>query len=173
MTQTKHRTLWSVFALVLVLAVVSTAAADTAFSFRGGITWNTTPEQMLAAEGVTSDGYTQQEENGHSFFYIKGKNAFYVYRDQQLLQAYTTQSADAYAGLLESRTAQLGAPVAFSADQISALINALNGAGTMIPQEITNLAAWYMPDGTLAALFMLGGKVCMTYFNEQAIAGGR
>lgn len=160
------------FCLVLLLTSVCGLASAADFSFRGGISWSTAPEQMLAAEGVTAGGYTQQEENGYSFFYIKGKNAYYVYRDQQLLQAYTVQQADAYADLLEAQTAQLGTPAEVSAEVISALVNRINGDGTLLSQELTSLAGWHLSDGTLAALFMLGGKTYMTYFNEQAIAGG-
>ncbi|HRX08595.1 MAG TPA: hypothetical protein P5559_05465 [Candidatus Limiplasma sp.] len=152
-------------ALALVL-LCGTAFAGTAFSFRGGVDGTTAPAQMLAAEGVADGGYNQRDENGYTFFYIKGQNAYYVFRGELLLQAYTVQAADAYAQTLEAQTVRYGAPVEVSADTVAALWNTFVPNAVM-PEMLSNLIGWQLSDGTLAALFILEGKACMAYFNQQ------
>ena len=159
-------------ALALVL-LCGIAFAGTAFSFRGGIDWNTTSKQMLVAEGISEDDGSYNEEyiNGYYFYYLKAQNVYYVYRiysidSEQLLQAYTVQSADAYAQTLEAQTARYGAPAEVSADTVAALWNTFLPNAVM-PDAITNLLGWQLSDGTLVALFILEGKTCLAYFNQQ------
>ncbi|HPJ03795.1 MAG TPA: hypothetical protein PKU80_13290 [Candidatus Limiplasma sp.] len=154
-------------ALALVL-LCGTAFAGTAFSFRSGIDWTTAPAQMLAAEGVSEDDGSYNEEyiNGFYFYYLKAQNAYYVFRGELLLQAYTVQAADAYAQTLEAQTVRYGAPVEVSADTVAALWNTFVPNAVM-PEMLSNLIGWQLSDGTLAALFILEGKACMAYFNQQ------
>ncbi|MBE0601485.1 MAG: hypothetical protein IH607_06820 [Firmicutes bacterium] len=157
---------------MLILAV-SSAASAAEFSFRSGITWNTTPEQMLSAEGLApGDGsYNEKPHNGYRFFYLKAHNVYYVYRGEQLLQAYTVLSADAYAAELDRRTALYGAPNGAEAQAVEALWNSLYPGG-LTPGAAADTATWRLSDGTLAALFLAGGETCMSYFNEQSILAG-
>jgi len=164
------------FALALVLLLCATATGSAAFSFRGGVTWDTTVDQMLAAEGLSEADYNQKELGGYTFFYLKGKNVYYVYRNvsgtDMLVQAYTVLSAEAYAAKLETLTAQFGAPADIEADTIITLMDTIYGSGSVTAGELTAFTAWRLADGTLAALFATGGAAYMAYFHEQRILNG-
>jgi hypothetical protein len=127
---------------------------------------------MMAAEGLTEgDGtYNQQPRNGYEFFYLKASKTYYVFREDQLVMAYTEASAGAYDGELERKTAQYGTPADVSADTVSALLNRLL-PGSATAADFSSLTAWRLSDGTLAALFVIGGDSFMAYFHEQRIGG--
>lgn len=169
----RNNTIRRLVCLALLLALVCGTAAAAEFSFRSGVNWSTTTEQMLAAEGVSAgDGsYNEKLYNGYRFFYLKAQNVYYVYRDEQLLQAYAVLPMDAYAAELERQTAMNGAPSGAEAEPVETLWNMLYPGG-LAPGAATDVAAWRFSDGTLAALFTTGGKTCMTYFNEQNILSG-
>lgn len=162
----------SCLALLLALLCGTAAAAD--FSFRSGVDWSTASEQMLSAEGISAgDGsYNEKLHNGYRFFYLKGQSVYYVYRGEQLLQAYTVLPADAYAAELDRQTARYGTPAGDLAEAVETLWNSLYPGG-LAPGAAADVVAWRLSDGTLAALFVTGGKTCMTYFNEQRILSGQ
>lgn len=169
-----NNTIRRIFCLALLLALICDTAAAAEFSFRSGVAWSTASEQMLAAEGLAAgDGsYNETLFNGYRFFYLKGQGVYYVYQGEQLLQAYTVQSADAYAAELDRQTARYGPPAGDLAEAVETLWNTLIPGG-LAPGAAADVAAWRLSDGTLAALFVMGGKTCMTYFNEHMIPGGR
>lgn len=157
--------------LALLLAF-GAAAADTAFSFRNGITWSTAPAQMLFAEGLGESGVNQHSDRGYSYYYLKGQDVYYVFRGEQLVQAYAVLPGGAYAGELERLSAQYGPPAEGSADRVAALWNTLVPGG-LSPEMLGALSTWKLSDGTLAALFAADGKTCAAYFHEQRILGGQ
>lgn len=160
------------FCLVLILPLFcGTAAADTAFSFRNGVTWDTTPQQMLAAEGLSESGVNKHDGNGYTYYYLRGQDVYYVFRGERLVQAYTVQSGSAYDAALERLKALYGAAADVSADTVTALLNILVPSSVM-PSTLGSLAAWRLSDGTLAALFIIDGACCTAYFHEQRILGG-
>ena len=160
----------SALCLALALLLFAGVADAAAFAFRG-ITWDSSVAQMMEAEGLTEgDGkYNYHYGNGYDFYYLKAKNVYYVFRSDQPVIAYTVLSGGAYAGELENKTAAYGAPAEIGADTVCALINAVQGAGTVSSEDLANLAAWRLSDGTLAALFGIGGDTYMVYFQEQRI----
>ena len=156
-----------------LLLFANAAASGIPFSFRGGVTWDTASTQMLALEGLTeNDGsYNREEYNGYIFFYLRAQNVYYVYRGDVLVQAYTVKPESAYAAQLETATAAYGAPVEIDANEVALLWNTLV-PGSVTLDALRMLSAWQLPDGTLAALFVLDGKTCMAYFHPQRILGG-
>jgi len=153
--------------LCLLLLLPALAAAGTAFSFRG-VTWDTTPAQMMAAEGIAEgDGsYNCGEYNGFTNYYLKSQNVYYVFRGEQLATAYALVSG-AYDAKAAELTTAYGDPAEVAADTVSALLNRLSPNSTF-----SNLTAWRLSDGTLAALVAVGGETYVIYFNEQRVSGG-
>ena len=168
-------------ALGLILTLLfSCAAADTAFSFRNGVTWASTVADMMAAEGLRDGGgnYNRHTQNGYTFFYLwnrggKTEDVYYVFRGDQPVTAYFLLSggSDAYAAERERQTALYGSPADVSADTVAALLNAAN-PGSVRPDDFSRLTAWRLADGTVAALFTIGGDSYMAYFHEQRILNG-
>ena len=165
----QYRRWTSLLLAVLLLSACALAAAGTAFSFRNGITWDTTAAQMMAAEGLTEDDgtYNREERNGVTFFYLKKKDVYYEFSGDQLVTAYVLTSGgdEAYSARREEQTALYGEPAAVSADTVSMLLNATlpNRAS---PADFQQLTAWRLDDGTLAALFTIGGRNYMAYFHN-------
>ena len=158
--------------LTLAIALLySCAAADTAFSFRNGITWDTTADGMIAVEGVSAGEYNREEYNGYTFFYLKAENVYYVFRENLPVLAYAAVPGGAYDAELERQTARYGAPADIAADTVSLLLNRLI-PNSPAPGDFSALAAWRLADGTLAALFTVGSESYMAYFHEQRILGG-
>ena len=157
--------------VLCLLLLCGTAFADASFSFRDGVTWSTTPAQMLAAEGVDDSGVNKHDGNGYTYYYIKGKDVYYVFRGEQLVQAYTIRSGSAYDAALERLTARYGAPADVPADTVTTLINSLV-PNSVMPGTLGSLAAWRLSDGTLATLFTFDGLTCTVYFHEQRIVNG-
>ena len=152
-------------AAVCALLLPALAAAGTAFSFRSGVTWDTTPAQMLAAEGDGS--YNYGEYNGFGNYYFKAKNAYaYVFCGDQLATAYARVSG-AYGDKAAELTGLYGDPADVSADTITSLLNQLSPNSSF-----SDLTAWRLSDGTLAALMTVGGETYVVYFNEARILGG-
>ena len=165
----KHTRRWVSFMLAVFLLSACAAASATAFSFRSGITWNTTVEGMMAAEGLTDgDGtYNRKPYGGYTNFYLKTHNVYYVFRDDLLVMAYALLSggSDAYAAQKEQQAAVYGAPADVSADTVSSLLNPL------FPGiYFSELTAWRLDDGTLVALIVVNGENYLAYINEQRIS---
>jgi hypothetical protein len=163
----KLQALW-IAVVCFSLLLPALAAADTAFSFRNGITWDTTVSQMMAAEGITEgDGtYNTGAYNGFTNYYLKAHNVYYVFRGDQLATAYALAS-DPYAATAAGLTALYGAPADVSADTVATLLNQLSPNSSF-----SDLTAWSLSDGTLAALLTVGGEAYVVYFNVQRITDG-
>ena len=160
---------WTSLSLaVLLLSACALAAAGTAFSFRSGITWDTAVAQMMAAEGLTEgDGtYNREEYNGYTFFYLKAKDVYYVYRGDRPVMAYALLPDGGYAAQQQTMTALYGAAAGISADTVGALLNKL------IPGSyFADLTTWRLDDGSIAALYTIDGKSYQAYIHEQRILG--
>lgn len=160
---------------LVFLLVFSFAAAGTAFLFRGGITWDTTVAGMMAAEGLRDGGgnFNREDRNGFTFFYLKTENVYYVFRGDLLMTAYSLLpgGSDAYAAEQNRQAVLYGAPADVPADTVSALLNLLL-PGSTAPDDFERLTAWRLSDGTLAALFSVGGENYLAYLHEQRILGG-
>ena len=155
---------------LLIALLLTPVWAGAAFSYRNGVTWNTTVDGMLAAENLTEAGqYNREDYNGYTFFYLRAAQVYYVFRGDQPLMAYAQLPSDGYAAALESQTAQYGEPADISADTVSVLLNAL-----LPGSYFSNLTAWRLNDGTVVALLTndSDGQNYIAYFNEQGINGG-
>jgi hypothetical protein len=163
---------WILAALTLLFLFACASAAASSFSFRSGVTWDTTPAQMLAAEGLQEgDGsYNRQEYGDYTYFYLKTADIYYVFRGEQPVMAYSLPSPDAFSAELERLTALYGPPADITADTVATLLNLVipDSAG---PGDITGLSAWRLSDGTLAAMFAIGDFNFQIYFHEQRIVG--
>lgn len=168
----KSKIILSVSLSLVLLLLLPAAMADTAFSFRNGVTWDTTIAEMMAAEGLQEgDGtYNRREDNGFIFFYLKSKQVYYVFRGDRLVNAYSPMAGGTYAAQLEQQTARYGAPADISADTVSNLLNLMRPNSTA-PDDFSDLTTWRLDDGTLAALFTINGESYMAYFHQQRIAG--
>lgn len=169
----KHGTRTLAGLSLALLLLFACAVADTAFSFRNGITWDTAPSQMLAAEGLREgdESFNQQDYNGLTFFFLKTEGIYYVFRGEQPIMAYSLPSQDVFLAELERLTALYGAPADVTADTVAVLLN------RVIPDsaescDISDLAAWRLSDGTLAAMFAIGVGNFLVYFHEQRILAG-
>ena len=172
----------SILLLVLaVLATVSGAAAE-GFVFRGGITWDTTPEDMMAAEGVRiSDAmFRQHSYNGFTFCYVLGADAdvyddaYYIYRDSLPVMMYTALLKDTkvvlvYNEAVDANTARCGEPIPFTAEELIALFSIIWPENAMV-ELIEKTAAWRLADGTLAVLFSIEDFNYMAFLNEERLA---
>ncbi len=164
-----------ILCLSLALTVLfACASADTAFTYRSGITWDTTPSQMLAAEGLREgdESFNQQDYNGLTFFFLKTEGIYYVFRGEQPIMAYSLPPQDVFLAELERLTALYGAPADVTADTVATLLN------LVIPDsaesgDISDLAAWRLSDGTLAAMFTMDSVNFQIYFHEPRISGGQ
>jgi hypothetical protein len=167
-----HARRWILAALTLLFLFVCTAAGASSFSFRSGITWDTTPAQMLAAEGLQEgdENFNQHEDYGFTFFFLKEAAVYYVFRGEQLVMAYSLPSRDAFSAELEQMTALYGSPADIAADTVATLLNLVipDSAGS---GDIAGLSAWRLSDGTLAAMFAIGDFNFQIYFHEQRILG--
>lgn len=159
--------------LTLLLLLVCATAGASSFSFRSGITWDTTPEQMLLVEGLQEgDGnYNRNDYGGYTFFYLKAADSYYVFRGEQPVIAYSLLSLGSFAAELDRLNALYGAPADIAADTVAALLNLVipDSAG---PGDITGLSAWRLSDGTLAAMFVLGDVNFQIFFQEERIMEG-
>ena len=168
-----------IFSLSLVLLLLlASAAAATAFTFRSGVTWDTTPAQMLAAEGrqAGDDTYNRHTYNGYTFYYLwnrgeKTEDVYYVFVGEAPVMAYTLVQGGDFAAAQEQMAARYGAPADVSKETVSRLQNALIPSSTL-PTDFSALAAWRLADGTLAALFTINGETYRAYFHQQRIPGG-
>lgn len=161
----------------LILLIFAAPAAAASFSFRG-VTWDSSPAQMMAAENLTEgDGsYNREQFNGYTFYYLgrqseNGGVVSYVFRGDTLVLAYTQLAAGGYAAELDRQSAALGSPADVSADTVSGLINAVMPGNTS-PGDFSALTVWRLSDGTLAALFTISGESFMGYIDERRIGNG-
>lgn len=169
----RHARLWISRAVTLLILLVCTVAGASSFSFRSGMTWDMTPAQMLAAEGLQEGGdqYNRNEFGGYTFFYLKAADSYYVFRGEQPVIAYSLLSRDSFAAELDRLNALYGAPADIAADTVAALLNLVipDSAG---PGDIAGLSAWRLSDGTLAAMFVLGDVNFQIFFQEERIMEG-
>ena len=174
MKHTRSMRRWFVLSLAFLLLISCASASASSFSFSNGITWDTTPAQMLAAEGVQEGGggYNEQAFEGYTFFYLKAADIYYVFRGDSLVMAYSLLPRGAFDAALAEQAALYGAPADIPADTVGTLLNLVipDSAG---PGDVGDLAAWRLPDGTLAALFAIGELNFRVYFHEQRILAGQ
>ena len=166
---------------LLVLASVSFAAADAAFTFRNGIGWSTTPAEMLAAEGVHDyDANVQQRNVMDRFvrYYIQrdsySESPFFVYHAETPVLMYLMMPADTravhyYDDQKAEYDAKLGGePLDYTVDDIYALQEIIWPSRTE-RSAYERATCWRLPDGTLAVLLTVSGENYIMYFNEDIL----
>ncbi|MBN1777323.1 MAG: hypothetical protein JW811_04295 [Clostridiales bacterium] len=176
----KH--IYRIFILFLALALFTAdaAAAEGTFTFRNGVTWDTTPEEMLNAEGLrlSSARVHSRDYNGYSFISIKeegmdDESVFYIFREGELFMAYTTLPKDTgTVGVFDDAAAKYsvlyGTPVEMPGEVLSMMYN-IFVPGSTVPEDFGRLLAWWLSDGTLAVLLGFRGTNVMSYLHEQRI----
>jgi hypothetical protein len=172
------KSLFCTTALVLVILCSFGTAEDAVFTFRNGITWDSTVAEMMAAEGVREyDANFHQNAITDRFtrYYVQegAGDAFYVYQSDSPLMMYTnlprdTKAVPVYTIETEENTARYGAPASFTALDLYALMKVL-WPDRLIPEDFGQVTAWQLSDGTLAALFTFRGEPIMAYFHEARI----
>jgi hypothetical protein len=170
MRHTRIRRLICIMAALAFLC--GTAAAGTEFSFRGGVTWDMTSEQVLAAEGLRTGDYNLKTIGDYTYCYLVGKNVYYAFENDMLVQAYTVQPGGAYAAELERLTALYGMPAEGSADTAAALWNAVLPDSSIASGDLSAVEGWQLSDGTLAFLYLIDGGACTAFYDQQRILGG-
>jgi hypothetical protein len=167
--------------LVLVFLFALGAAADAVFTFRNGITWDSTVAEMMAAEGVheyDADFHQNAITDRFTRYYIQDRadgtgDAFYVYQSDSPVMMYTnlprdTKAVPVYTIEVEENKALYGAPVGVTALDLYALMNVI-WPDRLIPEDFGQVTAWRLSDGTLSVLFTFRGDTVMAYFQEARI----
>lgn len=178
------RVLLSGFSLMLALllllgcaAASAEGAAATAFSFRNGITWASTAEEILALEGATGEDDYQVSQDGDFTAYIlkDGENdvitqlAYAYLKDQLIVVAvyYESQPVELYDTKLAELTAQYGEPAETDATHANELFAAANMGS--LDEGLSKISGWTLSDGTAIYLMIMYDEVYLFSFNEPLI----
>lgn len=143
-----------------------------AFSFRNGITWDSTPEQIAIAENRNSEPVKINDWLLYMYNNIAVSNfrgdLHFVFSDENLLLAYYTfyrnpLSEDELLYLTEALISKYGQPSRPDMERLNVLMNAVEVA----EYTISNLRNWQLDDGTYVAQFCIDNETdCIMYFNE-------
>jgi len=155
-------------------------AVDGAFTFREGITWSTTPAQMMEAEHVNDlsptqigafEAYTLENITASRF---QAKLGF-IFKGSQLVLAgysftpYSLVSED-FQYLFRALNAKYGNPTFFDAQHFMTLIGMLDSEADFSEADLASLYGWTLSDGTLIVLFNVGTlQTDLLYLNEPQL----
>ena len=158
---------------------VEAAAAPDTFVFGNGVTWDTTPEQLLLAENAdesnimvydVSDmckGYmlTSVSQEG-----VASHLTYLFYSDQLIAVVFYDEEKDAkdFAAWYGEYSAQLGDATVTDTDMLRALLLRISPDAD-VDDEITDIAGWTYADGTYFYLLDIEGEIGGMYFNEPVI----
>ena len=168
--------LLSLFVLLLACA---TASAE-GFELDNGVTWTTTAQELLDAEGVQqAEDYDYSVYNGYELYEIESdadtqalSNAYGFLNGQMVFAAtyYTQAAADSFSAYEAALRARYGEPTETDAVHATALFDRVE-AGALDAEYLTAISGWTLADGTAAYLFVLDGDIYTFYFNEPALLG--
>jgi hypothetical protein len=174
------KSLFCAVALALVLLCAIGAAEDTAFTFRTGITWDTTLDDLLAAEGlrIGDAEFRQKQYNGFDFYYVLNPasgsgDAYYIYRGGLPVMVYEpllkdTKAIPVFDRAAEAYAAGHGAPGELTAADFEALMRIIWPEG-ITQGSVRRVAGWRLKDGTLAVLFDFQAYNYMGYVHQERL----
>lgn len=175
---------WTIL-LWLMLLVWGTAVAcaeegtaqneASAFLFRNGVTWDSTPEMVINSEGDAD--YEHFDLDGWSIYHYSdvavsdyNGNLAYCFAEDKLLFAFyyysveyeNDLSMDDFWYLTDALEYKYGKPIEADKWRLSVLLSAADpGVHT-----ISNLTNWQLDDGTYIAQLKLNFQTHIMYFNE-------
>ena len=150
------------------------------FSFHNGVTWDMSPEQMFAAEGVDADDVYAETYNGTTVYALEGimvgfeaVEVIYYYDGDQMTIAgyyYLLAGSNGYADREAEARETFGEP---TETDIDTLVDLFNSAmrGVMSGEYIDAFSGWMLADGTSVYLIDLEGDICLVYFNQPVLLG--
>jgi hypothetical protein len=145
---------------------------DATFAIRNGITWDTTVEEMLAAEGALSeDDYQVSDADGYTGYLLNAAEGEpqvgYAFRGDQLYMAaiyYQSAPVEDYAAHLSELTALYGEPSETDADHAEELFSEFGFDG--LDESLITISGWVLADSTAVYLMIMDDEVYLFYFNE-------
>ncbi|HPF87933.1 MAG TPA: hypothetical protein PK537_07750 [Candidatus Limiplasma sp.] len=158
------------------LVLQADAAAEPAFTFRSGITWDTTPDELLAAEGADADTYETADYEEYRYTVTgddgEAMQVAYGYADGRMIYVgthYLSSAADETARRLTELVVRYGTPPQTDATQALSLFAVLEPEG-IDADTLTKFAGWTLDDGTQLCLMERSGETYVFYLNEDRIA---
>ena len=180
MMKPRNRAISLILALMLVCgAAFAETAEETAFRFRNGVTWDTPAGMIAIAEGVTEESkiFTMPGE-GFIAYVLQGRDFMdhavtvaYYYKQGRLVAAgyfFAPDPAATFDTCLALFTPVYGEPAEADGKTAAALFNAVS-PGALAEEEIAQIAAWLLSDGTRVYLLNLDGEMCFFCFNEPVL----
>lgn len=164
--------------LVLACVIAGATLAEGGFSFREGVAWGMTPDQVLAAEGnprAEADreaGFDILEIEDAALYGGTCDLKYFFKRDALLAAACEYEDADpaaAFARLSKALTAEFGAPLDPDTERWLLLEDILDGE--MASRAMDAFASWQTEDGSFVALVedAADGSVGLYFYNETAV----
>lgn len=167
--------------LTLSPAFAAGAVDEFVFTFRDGITWDSTLAEAMAAEGATV-----AEEWGENKDLISVNDVpfaghacrlVYLFLDEKLvcIELDVTDGSDNATALPDFKatlTEQYGKPNTKELDRLIRILTALGAyVGDTSSVDASSWAGWVLPDEhTLVSVTSPGGSVCLLFFNEAPFA---
>ncbi len=177
-----------VLALALALFAAPAAAQEAAAELEGGITWDTTVEQMLAAEGATANDnlntygvgdflqYGFDHNTGDvdaGFLYYIFKNDSLVMYGKNVVLSYLPEGTEMNAfidGLVAQFTQRYGEPVYTDAQLFADALNTME-EGAVKPEDVDTFTGWDAGGGTDLYLVTHGGdSLIYVYVNKPLLS---
>lgn len=159
-------------------ASIASALPVDHFLFRNEITWETTPEQMIAAEGKTDMVASQSGDLNFYSFSLKdeGDEETYVgyifLGTRMIITSYQFTSLQAYQRYLDALHLAYGTPTHTDAVCLSPTIWLIRSNNPIVADsvddydtsEIEGFAGWNLDDGTLITTFYLSEDNPVIFF---------
>lgn len=181
---------WTILLWLMILVWGTTIACAeegaaqneaSAFLFRNGITWDSTPEMVAEAENAEESVRCDYDEYDDWAIYryqnvtvsdYKGSIAYCFMEDKLMFAFYyffeTSSfelSEDDFLYLNRALTSKYGEPIEPDMQRLDALLYAVD-PGIYTVENLTN---WQLDDGTYIAQFNLDGEDSIMYFNEARL----
>ena len=142
------------------------------FAIRNGVTWDTTVDEMLAAEGALSEDDYELSDAGDYTGYVfnpddEGTSIAYAFDEDQLMMVaeyYRSAPVEDYDVRLGELTTLYGAPSETDATHAKELFNAFEFGS--LDEGLTAISGWVLSDGTAVYLMIMYDEVYLFYFNE-------
>ena len=166
-----------VLALALLLGAVMAASAEGTFSFRNGITWDTTLEELKAAEELTDETtYEEMIYEGSGYLFItdgEGEDAvsigymFYENEIAMIMEQFMAEDLSAaFAAGKAALTAEYGEQTMSDPTEATAILSLIDEE-LMEEANLADFAGWMLDDGTQIYLINADGDVGALYINAE------
>lgn len=158
--------------------------SESAFVFRGGITWDSTPDDIRKAEHVWN---LHDQTNGGIVRYTVGNvtvsnftaDLLFFYKSNRLaaitygIKTEKDQLQNGYQYLVDAMTHKYGVPAATDAERLKASILAIEPDYSAIEKTLkaASWTEWALPDQTLVVVLSTGTDLGILYFNQSRLMG--